>query len=525
MDCPRPSSSGWSRRKFLGHAAAAAALAPARDQRPNLLVIVADQLRYHSCGFAGDPLAQTPNLDRLATQSVIFRQATVSHPLCSPFRATLLTGKYSSSTGMVINELRLSPEHECFGHVLTRAGYRTALIGKWHLWANQLGQHERTENGFVPPGPYRLGFNDFWAAYNFNHNYYKAPYFRDSPQRLVHPGYEPDSQTSMAIDFMRQAGAAGQPFAVFLLWGPPHDPWTPDNVPAEDLAAFRQAKFSRPSNFAETADPYADNWARMSPQFIEQLPEFMRVYYAQTRSLDRALGRLMEALDQTGLAADTIVVFTSDHGELFGAHGRRAKNIFYEEAVRVPFLLRWPRRLKPGTTEACFNSPDIMPTLLGLMGLPVPRAVEGADLSGYLLGKSARTPEAAYLQGMGTTAAWRDGSEWRALRDQRYTYAIFRADGKELLFDRRTDPLQMRNLAGERAQRARLEHYRNKLRRWMKEHNDAFESCTWYERNWTVDRNIVKTASGVGHNLEALKEILRKYFPERSASVWFGGRG
>jgi arylsulfatase A-like enzyme len=505
-----------TRRQFLRGAAAGGALAAAPPQRPNLVFVLADQLRYASCGYAGDPLAQTPNLDRLARQSVNFRQATVSHPLCAPFRATLMTGKYSSSTGMVINELRLSPEHECIGHVLTRAGYRTALIGKWHLWANELGHHDRTENGFVPPGPYRLGFDDFWAAYNFNHNYFRAPYFRDEPKRLIHPGYEPDSQTRMAIEVIQEASAQGRPFAVFLLWGPPHDPWTPDNVPAEDLAAFHEVRFSRPPNFALTPDPYADNWARMSPQFIERLPEFMRVYYAQTRSLDRALGRLMSALDELKLAEDTILVFTSDHGELFGAHGRRAKNIFYEEAVRTPFLLRWPRRLKPGVTDVCFSSPDIMPTLLGLMGLPIPRAVEGFDFSSYLSGRSSRVPDAAYLQGMGTTAAWRDGSEWRALRDGQYTYAIFRADGKELLFDHRADPLQMRNLAGERAHRARLEHYRNKLRRWMREHNDTFEACTWYERNWTVDRNIIMTASGVKQDLGMLKEILRKYFPEQS---------
>lgn len=482
---------------------------------PNLVVVVADQLRFQSCGYGGDPLAQTPNLDRLAKQSVNFRQATSSHPVCSPFRATLMTGKYSSSTGMVINELRLSPEHECFGHVLTRAGYQTALIGKWHLWANQLGGHDRTENGFVPPGPYRLGFNDFWAAYNFNHNYYKAPYFRDTPERLTHPGYEPDSQTDMAIGCMREAVRRGRPFAIFLLWGPPHDPWTPDNVPPEDLEAFRAARFARPGNFSREVDPHSDTWARMSPEFIDQLPETMRIYYAQTRSLDRALRRLIQALDETGVADNTILVFTSDHGEMFGAHGRRAKNIFYEEAIRIPFLIRWPARLKPGVSDACFNSPDIMPTLLGLMGLPIPGAAEGSDLSGYLLGKSARTPEAAYLQGMGTTAAWRDGSEWRAVRDGRYTYARFRADGQELLFDNRADPLQTKNLAGERAHRARVAHYRDQLNRWMKQHNDTFEACTWYERNWTVNRNIVKTASGVTQDLKALEEILGRHFGKR----------
>lgn len=502
-------SGSISRRGFLQQTAAFAA-APQPARKPNLVIVVADQLRYQSCGFAGDALAGTPNIDRFAKQSLSFRQAVSSHPVCAPFRATLMTGKYSSSTGMVINELRLSPEHQCFGHSLTRGGYQTAMIGKWHMWANQLGGHDRTVNGFIPPGAYRLGFDGLWAGYNFNHDYYNSPYFRDTPERLTYKEYEPDAQTNMAIDWIRQNRATEQPFAAFLLWGPPHPPWTPENVPKEDMEAFRGTHFPTPPNFSLQQDPHADAWGRLPKGFAENWPEMLRIYYAQTRSIDRAFGRLLAALDSMGLAEDTIVVFTSDHGEMFGAQGRFAKNIFYEESVRVPFLIRWPGHVKPGVSEACFNSPDIMPTLLGLMGLPVPRTAEGTDYSGHITGKSSRTPEAAFLQGMGTTAAWRDGSEWRGLRDGRFTYATYHADGAELLFDNVADPYQMRNLAGERAQRSKLQHYREQLRRWRKEHNDTFEACTWYERNWTVDRNIVKTASGVGQDLDKLNELLKK---------------
>jgi len=222
----------------------------------------------------------------------------------------------------------------------------------------------------------------------------------------------------------------------------------------------------------------------------------------------------VKALDDLGLADNTILVFTSDHGEMFGAHGRRAKLIFYDEAVRVPFLLRWPQRVKPGRSDACLGSPDIMPTLLSLMGLPVPKAVEGSDLSRLALGKGGRQPEAAYMQAMGTTAAWRDGTEWRGLRDKRYTYAVFHRDRSERLFDNLADPYQMKNLAGERGHRARLESYRRQLSRWMKQHNDTFETCTWYRDHWTRDRNITNTATGVTQDLRALEEIIRKHFPE-----------
>jgi arylsulfatase A-like enzyme len=500
-----------NRRQFLLAPAAAHQL-QAAPKRPNLVYVFADQLGFHHCGYAGDEHARTPNIDRLASQSFSFHDVVASSPVCAPYRATLMTGKYQSSTGMVINELRLSPNHECFGHVLTRAGYQTAYIGKWHLWANELGNHNETRNGFVPPGPYRLGFDGFWAAYNFNHSYYNSPYFRDTPRREIHKIYEPDSQTDMAMEWIRGAARKQEPFAMFLSWGPPHDPWGWDNVPPEYAEMFRNRKLPLRPNYSEQRDPYADNWARPPEDYFHNLPQFMQAYYAQTANIDWNLGRLMKALDDADVASDTILVFTSDHGEMFGSHGRRAKYIFYEEAARVPFLIRWPGRTPAGrSSNACFHSPDIMPTLLDMMGLPVPRGVEGASFRALAMGGSGRVPDAAFLQGMGTTAAWRDGTEWRALRDRRYTYAIYRRDRKELLFDNEKDPYQMHNLAEDRSRAKLLAHYREKLNRWRKEHNDAFEACTWYQDRWTKDRNIVNTATGVSQDLEVLAALQRRY--------------
>jgi arylsulfatase A-like enzyme len=512
-----PETPHIDRRNFLAASAGAAvtaSLGDAAPRRPNLVYVFADQLGFHHCGYAGDQHARTPNIDRLAGQSFSFHDAVSSSPVCAPYRATLMTGKYQSSTGMVINELRLSPNHQCFGHALTRAGYQTAYIGKWHLWANQLGHHDETRNGFVPPGPYRLGFDQFWAAYNFNHTYYNSPFFRDTAQREIHKIYEPDSQTAMAAGFIQAAARKQEPFALFLSWGPPHDPWGWNNVPPEYADMFRGRKLPVRPNYSEQRDPYADAWATPPADYYQHLPQYMQAYYAQTANIDWNVGRIMKTLEDAGVAGDTILVFTSDHGEMFGSHGRRAKYIFYEEAARVPFLIRWPGHAPAGkSSNACFHSPDIMPTLLHLMGLPVPRSVEGASFANLALGKSGRTPDAAILQGMGTTAAWKDGTEWRALRDQRYTYGVYHVDGKELLFDNSADPYQMKNMAGDRGQASTLVHYRDRLNKWRKEHNDAFEACTWYESRWTKDRNIVNTATGVTHDLGTLDRITRKYFP------------
>ncbi len=472
--------------------------APARGAKPNLIFILADQLRYQSCGFAGDARAKTPSLDALAKQGVIFRNAVSGHPVCAAYRASLFTGKYTTSTGMVINELRMNTNHVFLAQVLNRHSYDTGYIGKWHLWANQLGNHYDPKNSFTPPGPYRLGFDGFWAAYNFHHEYFKGYYHTDSPEKIPVKGYEPDVQTDLAIGQIKGYATAGKPFALFLSIGTPHDPWTPENVPAKYLAMFadegKTPRFTLPPNYRPENDPYSDAWGRFKgPGERKRIPEMMRVYYAMAANLDWNVGRLLQAIDQAGLRDNTIVVFTVDHGEMMGAQGRRAKNIFYEEAVRVPFLVRWPGRIPAGTTtDACLNTPDIMPTLLGMAGLPIPAKVEGTDLSHSAFGQPGPEPEAAFMQNTGACAVWEDDYEWRALRSKQFTYAIYRKDKKELLFDNLKDPYQLHNLADSAEREPALNRFRALLKTRMAELDDTFEASTWYRDHWTKDRIITR---------------------------------
>lgn len=245
-----------------------------------------------------------------------------------------------------------------------RAGYQTGYIGKWHLWANQLGHHNLVKNGFVPPGPYRLGFDGFWAAYNFNHFYYHSPYFLSSVRPHIRRDYEPDGQTDMAIDFVRHAAHRSEPFALFLSWGPPHYPWRNDNVSPEFRELYEDVDLPLSPNYSNRSDPYADAWQQLPENYDEVVHGWMRNYYAQVADLDKNLGRLLKAVDEAGIGDDTIFVFTSDHGEMFGSHGRQSKLIFYEEAARVPFLIRWPRKVRAKTiSEALLGTPDIMPIL------------------------------------------------------------------------------------------------------------------------------------------------------------------
>lgn len=466
------------------------------SNHPNLVYVFADQLRYDALGCNGGRTALTPNLDALACECTNLDNAVSGHPVCAPYRASLFTGKYTTSTGMVINEIRMNPNHRCFAHVLTDADYETCYIGKWHLYATQFGHHYQPKNSFVPQGPDRLGFDDTFVHYNFHHQYYapKAYYHLNTPEKLPVEGYEPDYMTDFAIRELERMSKADRPFALFLSLGTPHDPWTPENVPQEYLERFKDMEFPLPDNYEAHNDPYADLWARLSRHQRKLLPEWMKVYAAMAANLDDNVGKLNAALSRLGLEENTIFVFTSDHGEMFGAHGRRAKNIFYEEAAHVPFLVRWKNHLPARRADFCFNTVDIMPTLLSLMGLRYPREVEGQDLSQCFLG-TADNSRGSLLMGTGPTAVCGNGYEWRAIRNKRYTYAVYRRDQAEFLFDRLTDPLQQHNLAGDPAFLTIQNALRQEMYAQMAEINDEFWPNLKYKRLWLDHRVIRHTAT------------------------------
>jgi arylsulfatase A-like enzyme len=488
-----------------GLVAAEAGRGPRMVKRPNVIYILADQLRYQSVGYAGDAKARTPNLDRLASQSVSFRQCVSTMPVCAAYRASLFTGKYPSSTGMAINELRMNPNHRCLGHVVTEAGYQTGYVGKWHLWANS-SNHNAMESSYIPPEmrKYRLGWDGFWAAYNFNHQYYRNFYYMDEPVRHSFPGYEPDGQTDMAIDFVRKHAGKDKPFYLTLSMGTPHDPWGPKNVPAEYLEMFKDVEFTLPANWSDTPDPYMDRNAdpkKWLETWKPNMPGYQRVYYAMTANLDHNVGRLMQAVKDAGIEDDTIIVFTSDHGEMFGSNGRVWKLTFYDPAARVPMLIRWPDQIPAGSvSDACMGTPDIMPTLLGLMGLGAPAGVEGMDLSPLAKGQNGQKgpePDFAFLQGLGHTFLWNDGFEWRAVRDKWYTYAVYLRDKSEVLLDNQADPLQMKNLAADPAHKQTRDRLAAQLAGKMKDLDDTFEKCSWYRDQWTDGkRNVIASARG-----------------------------
>ena len=470
-------------------------------KKPNIIFVFADQLRYQSCGFGGDNNAITPNLDKFADNGINLTQAVSSMPVCSAFRASLLTGKYTTSTGMVINELRMNTNHKSIAHCLTEAGYNTGYIGKWHLYSNQLGNHEDVNNSHIPVGADRLGFDGYWAAYNFHHTYYGTYYHLNSKKKIFHKKntYEPDAQTEMAIKYINKYKDNKNPFYLTLSYGTPHDPWEKNNVPKIYYDMFKNKTLGPSKNYSNSLDPYGDSWSN-EHKTKKKITEWMRVYYAMTTNLDWNFGRLISSIEDAGIIDNTIIIFTSDHGEMFGAHGRMKKNIFYEESIRVPFLIQWRDKLSSGLKlDTLLSTVDIMPTILGLVDVEIPKEVEGTDLSLVLRGERFEEPLFAFLMNTGACAIWEDGHEWRAIRDKKYTYAVYRGSKdlprKELFFDNINDPYQLNNLIDNSKYLTQVNRFRNFLSVKMNQLNDEFPASSWYLKNWIQNRNIKRTAT------------------------------
>ncbi len=439
--------------------------------RPNIVFVIADQWRAQAFGFAGDPNVRTPNLDRLSRErgTVVFDHALSSVPVCCPARASILTGQRALTHGVFMNDVPLSPNAVTLGKVLRDAGYDTGYIGKWHL--NGDGR-----SSFIPRER-RQGF-DYWKALECTHDYNHSFYYADGPEKLKWEGYDAMAQTRDARQYLRDHAKSPRPFLLFLAWGPPHDPYQTATPPYRALYDPAQLQLN----------------PNVPPQMRDAARQMLAGYYAHCSALDACLGELRATLRATGLETNTLLVFTADHGDLLGAHGSRNKQQPYDEAIRVPLLFHWPagfgdRRAR--TTHELLASEDLMPTLLGLCRVPIPKTVEGLDFSGFLRGGKSPSPGAALLSCVAPFGQWTrqvGGKEYRGLRTARYTY-VRDLDGPWLLFDDARDPWQTNNLAGHPKflkLQAKLEAA---LRRRRAATHDQFLPGTAYLRQWgyTVD--------------------------------------
>lgn len=433
------------------------------NKRPNLVYIFADQWRRQAVGFMKEEPVITPNIDKFAEESLIFDNAISCFPLCSPHRASLLTGKYPLSTGMFTNckigcDVRLKEEEICIGDVIKAADYDTAYIGKWHLDLPEMNLSDNPISGardwdaYTEPGPKRHGF-DYWYSYGTFDEHLTPHYWRDTPEMINIDQWSVEHETDMAIDYMRNH-ENDKPFTLFLSWNPPHSPY--DQVPEKYRKLYEgkelplRENFSLKTSVSKVGDVFNGD--------LEKAKENTLNYYAAISGVDENFGRILEELKRLGLEDNTIVVLSSDHGDMMVSHGLTSKNIWYEEAIGVPFIIRWPKKIKQGRTDLLFASPDIMPTLLGAMGLDIPETVEGRDFSAALTGEEAEEQTSVYIcscpgsEGLlkEFKALRKDPKEygWRGVRAKRYTYVVNKGNipseerFERYLYDNIKDPFQ-----------------------------------------------------------------------------------
>lgn len=386
----------------------------------NLLFVFSDQHRAQATGYAGDPNVNTPNMDRLKDMGTNFPYAISNCPVCSPNRACLLTGQYPLTHKLIYNDIPLKKDSPSIGQAFKDAGYDTGYIGKWHISGKGRSNFIEKED--------RFGF-DYFKVLECTHNYNRSPYYDNEDRELKEwEDYDVFAQSKDAIKYINDRKGSTKPFFLMLSWGPPHDPY--HEAPAEYRKGFEGKEIKLRPNVPEHTKPYAKN----------NLPG----YYAHIEAIDSALGMLIDAIDE-----ETILVYSSDHGDMLGSQGLGKKQKPWDESIRIPFLMKAPN-IDIKSYDGILNTPDIGPTLMGLCQVPIPKEMEGRDLSRNLLNNTVVDDDYAFISNVAPFGEWArcfGGREWRGIRNRQYTYVIDKS-GPWLLYDNEKDPYQMKNLVG-----------------------------------------------------------------------------
>ncbi len=404
----------------------------AAERRPNILFLVADEFRHDCLGVAGHPIVKTPNFDRLARDGVLLTHAYTASPVCSPARATLFTGRYPQVHGVTSNNLPFAPGEVVLPQMLHAAGYTTGIVGKLHL-QNREGwfDFDRVDTEGNSEA-YRAFLKAKGQALTGNPNGAAVPgslFKKDETSLRIGTSVLPEDlypeawEADQAIEFIRQQ--KDKPFFLYLSMLKPHSefviPAPYDRMyPAKELLtpATFQPSIPRPADFPTNQDEAAPEAkegqaakraARAggggqggpgSPQrlFIsdpEVLKEATGHYYGAITMVDKQMGRVLATLDELGLRENTIVVFTSDHGNMLGERNRMFKGVMYESSARVPLIWRGPGITPGKPNDAVLDTATVMPTLLDLAGLPIPAGVQGKSVATLLRGAGAG-PGAAF---------------------------------------------------------------------------------------------------------------------------------
>ncbi len=452
-------------------------------QRPNVLLITTDQQRFDTLGCNGNPHIRTPNLDRLAADGVNLRRHTTSCPLCTPARVSILTGKYHRTHGARQIGDTLDSDARGVSHILTDAGYSCGVFGKTHFEPAQSLFAERMDHST----PY-YGFEEFritednqvgeylgWVKSehpqhwdDVRRNTVQAP--GDSAEPLPDRGdnrpwdafvssapeelHQTHWITDHTIDFIRSRAAAGRAFFGWCSYVDPHHPFNPPERYASmydpaDLP-IPPPREKAPLDFPRLYNDYSSD-ERMTTADYQRMKAH---YYAMVTHIDANVGRILECLTDEGVLENTIILFTSDHGDYCGDHGLiRKGRAMYDNLLRVPMLVRLPNRENAG---AEYDSPtqheDIVPTVLEWVGVDVPGEVQGISFADPLRGRGPSGRKYAFFENEWSRAIGVSNGRWKLMHYPEETTGI-----GFVLTDTEDDPLEYENLAGA-AEHAAIEH-------------------------------------------------------------------
>jgi arylsulfatase A-like enzyme len=484
-------------RRSLAAVTAALLLMPAvaagqSGGRPNIVFIMTDDHAAHAIGAYGSRVNTTPHLDRLAREGALLTNVFATNSICTPSRAAILTGQYSHLNGVTVFN-RFDSSRITVARLLQQAGYHTGMIGKWHLGSDPVG-FDKWE---ILPGQ----------------GAYKSPVlYTASGEKTYAGGYATDVITDLAVEFI-ESRPRNKPFFLMMHHKAPHRPWEPSDTYA---AQFATRRIPEPATlwdtYATRSDALRENrqrvatdltnrdlklkppadlagealakWLAVKPETVTierdgkpvtltgealtrwKYQRYMQDYLATVQSVDDSVGRVLAALDKGNLARNTVVIYTSDQGFFLGDHGLYDKRFMYEHSLRMPFLVRWPAGIKPGTrSDAIALNVDFAPTFLNLAGLPIAPEMQGRSLQPVLRG---RPP-----------ADWRTSMYYRYYHDPgdhntRAHYGVRTRTHKLIyfwkkdqweLFDLVNDPDELHNLYGEPGQESLTEQLKAELAR------------------------------------------------------------
>jgi arylsulfatase A-like enzyme len=448
--------------------------------KPNVLFILSDQLRAMSLPIYGETNITTPNIDKLASEGVVLDNCISTCPVCTPYRAMLLTGRHPQTTGHIINSTRTRHDEISIADAFAHQGYKTGWVGKWHLHTGVWPAQNVPD--WVPEGRDRLGFQ-YWRAYNMHMVYNNGYVNKGDWNYETWKGYETEALASYAVEFMDQVGE-DERFCLFLS---PHQPhFTPFDFAPQRYYDKLPDELVLPGNVPDN--------------MVDKAKEMYRHYLAMILALDDMVGELVNYLNRAGKSDNTIIVFTSDHGTQAGGQGIHpwSKKEPYEESIHVPCIIKYKGVLEGGVRMDTLTAPvDFFPSLCSLAGVPIPKTVEGVDLSEEWNGKFGHSSQdEVLLMNFSSKYDWfSDGKEWRGVRTRSHSYAKW-LNQKEVLYDIVNDPLQINNLAEQSEHVELLEQMRERLRHLQQKRGDELVACTEW-KNWLDhQRRVVRNAFG-----------------------------